>query len=278
MKAHRWLRDEADERLEGLFSDDPDEVHVSIRDLLESAEDDPEIEDLLAETLRSSLDKEHDDTQASVWIVLILGQIGTELSLPVLLAALSSSDEALAATAVRSLQLLGREALEAALERLEEDEDVEPSHFAAVCEVLEGVQLHDLPDVRARIEDCLIEHLRKSAATEAALLGNRLRTTETAALTLAHLGVAGARADVERVVAKTGGTNAFLLDAVEIMNEQPGGIPFRGGTTWENEFERTSAEGFADGGGNATDGPQHFDLEVEETSEERILRLRRRPS
>lgn len=277
MKPNRWLRDDADERLQGLFSEDPHEVHEAIRDLIELATSDSEIEELVVDTLQSSLDEENDDTQASLWLALILGEVGVESGLPVLLAALSSADESLAETAVTALRQLGRMAFEAGLARIEEDDDVAPAHFAALCEVLEGVQLHDdLPDIRARIEECLIEHLRRTIVVDdEPLVGNRLRTVETACLTLAHLGVGRARGEVDRISALTGGTNSFVLEAIEIMDEQPRGIPLRGGANWEQEFDRVTEGDWESGPGENPREP-NYELDIEDTGRERILRLKRR--
>lgn len=276
MKPIRWLKDEVDERLEGLFSDEPDDVRGTIRELVDQAQTDPEIEELLADTLQSALDQGNDDTMGSAWIGLILGEIGSEEGIAPLLGSISSDDEVLAANAIRALQRIGRPALEAILDRMEEDEEIDAAAFAAGAEVLEGVRLHDLPDLSQRIEDVFLEHLqhiRQILTPDITLSGHALRRLETASLTLARLGVAAAHDDIKHFAEEhCDGMNSFLQEALEILEEQPAGIPPRD-SSWETEFRYALGEHFA--ADEPEDSPSGLKVSTEQTADERIVRIRR---
>lgn len=286
MENDPWLRDDADPQLEGLFAEDPQVVGGAIRDLLDCASEDPEVEELLVETLQRSLDEENDDTLATSWLILMLGELRSGEALGPLILALSSDDETLVSGAVRALHKLGRPAFEAVLERLEEDPDIDAASYVAGTQVLEGVALHDAPDLRERVEDTLRGHLIATRTTVGAspappLSSETLQKTEAAALALAHLGHAAAGPEIEALLTEVCPGNAFVEEAKEILAERPEGTP-QSLPSWQTELR------WAFGGVGDDDDDYGFieaeqsevgpetDLTVSENPNERVVHVRLR--
>ena len=242
MEPIRWLREDVDERLEGLFGDDPELLRKTIQDILERSDVEPEIEELLLDTLEQGLEESNDETMGLTWICVLLGELGSHDAVGPLLQALVSNDEDFVGGATRALRRIGERAFEAALELID-DEDVSADCYVACVEVLEGVSLHEIPELRHRIEDTLLNHVRVITHRHShegdpdGGGGSGVRHLEAASLALARLGAQRARADVETALETVcDGSNAFLLEAVEIFEEQPEGIPCKSDSSWDTEY------------------------------------------
>lgn len=231
MTSDGWLRDSADERLQGLFSDDSEEVRVTVRDLIAEAFADPEVEELLVDTLEASLRDGNDDTSASAWMAVILGETRCVQAIGALVEAISGEDEMLAAAASRALRRIGQPAFAVLLDMLEGD-DLGSGLYVAVAECLEGLRLHDLGDERERAIALLTQRVLTPAEGREGLV-----RIEAAALALARLGEQDARTAIELAAERLGRTSSsFLHEALEILDAQPQGIPCASADPWDDEF------------------------------------------
>ncbi len=116
-----WLREMVEDELLGLFSQEKREVVKCARHLTTRAEHDSETQEMLLEAMRTSIIHQNDDTQASLWIALILGEIGDPMSLPVLFLGLGSEDESIQEASRNAILLVGPPAIEALMEEIEEE-------------------------------------------------------------------------------------------------------------------------------------------------------------
>ncbi|MCI0651104.1 MAG: HEAT repeat domain-containing protein [Planctomycetes bacterium] len=231
MEDNGWLREHADERLQGLFSEDGALVHRTVSDVIDEARLDPNLEEIVVDTFSESIAEGNDDTQASVWLAIILGELQSADAIEPLLDALRSDDESLLAGAVRALRRIGRPAFEALLGMIEEAE-IDCDLYIAVLAALEGVAMYDEAEIRDRLET----HLRWRVANPQKGRDG-IRAVEAAALALARLGVSDARANIQRTLINAcGGRNAFLTEALDIMDEHPRGLPCASSSTWDAEF------------------------------------------
>ncbi len=231
MKPTPWLREEADDRLQGLFAENLDTVHKAVRDLVERCLLDPEIEELLIETLQAAISQGNDETQASVWMTVVLGELESREAVPVLVQALSFHDEMVSMAAVHSLRRIGLPAFEALLEILD-GEGLNGDTFTAMAGVLRGVTLHDYPQILEQVESALLRYVIHPPQGR-----DGYRCMETAALTLARMGVARARQPIERVLKdRYDSVHAYLQEALDILEEHPQGIPCDRNDSWDGEF------------------------------------------
>ncbi len=289
MEPTEWLREQVDERLEGLFSEISELVIKTFNDLLTCAETDEEIEELLLEALETGIEHGNDETMGLIWICVLLGEMRCIGAIGPLQQALLVPDEDLVGGAIRALRRIGEPALEAVLEQVE-DESVSAECYAACVSTLEGVRLHDLPDLLDGIEHMLIRHVLSVSERlknqdpdpmdPERILG--IRHLESAALTLARLGSLGrlgsqrTREPIEAALKLLDGSNSFLLEALDIMEEQPEGIPCTSGGEWTEEY-RWALGGDLPGGDlqepdldELTESePPHFDTH-EDTHEPRL--------
>ena len=221
---------EIDERITGLFGNDP---FTSVAELTDAARSDVELESQLVDLLQASLDNPIDVSLGTAAVTLVLGEIGSREAIGPLIGALASEDEMVVAAAIRALRRVGEPALEAILELLDSpdlDEDV--AQF--VVESLEGVSMHDLPELRGQIESRLLRELLEP--------GVRPRRRESAALALSRLGAERARPVIERVLAaEFDGGNAYLIEALEIIEEHPDGLPSPARGPWQEDLRWADA-------------------------------------
>ena len=244
MESHGWLREDVDERLEGLFTENPSVIAVTVSDVIGEARDDPELEDILIETLNTALVEGNDETTGSAWCAVILGELPTDEGIAVLVLALTSEDEVVRAAAARALRRIGDPATEALLEVLNE-ETVGADLFAAAAECFHTGTTEAGTDLRERIEERM---MRELLAIPESLDRDPVRRMEVAGLTLACLGVARAREAIDRVMKREPlMNNSFLQEAIEILDEYPEGLPRPTALGWQEEF-RWVLEGGLPGG------------------------------
>ncbi len=237
MNASDSLRDDVDERLLGLFSEDPSLQRTIVSELIERAPTEPDLEEALVEALEMSLEHWNDDTQATLWIVVILGEISLERAVPVIYQALSTEDELYVAAAVRAFRRIGDAAFNMLLENLDAEKMTEDT-FSSAMRVLEGVRLHDVPGTREVIEQQLITFISQPKKGRRGEL-----CSEAAALTLAHIGCPQARDAIEHlhnVVYRR--SNSFLQEALDLIDDLPDGVPSEAELPWHEEF-RWALEG-----------------------------------
>lgn len=225
-----WCEGEVDGRIGALFGPEP---LAGIAELVAVAEADEEIESQLVEVLQASLDDPVDVTMGTAAVTLVLGEIGSHEAIGALIAALTSDDEMIVAAAIRALRRIGAPALEALLELLD-DPEIDADVAQSIVEALEGVTLHELADLRAEIEARLLQELLEP--------GLRSRRREAAALALARLGVRRSRPVIERISSEEFRQgNAFLLEAIELLEEHPDGLPCPAAGPWQEDLRWADA-------------------------------------
>ncbi|HLU47893.1 MAG TPA: hypothetical protein VK116_07405, partial [Planctomycetota bacterium] len=73
-----FLRERVDdEEIASLFTEDPAALERAVRHLIDRARDDSRMEAALIDTLEIAVDEECDETLASSWIAVILGEAGS---------------------------------------------------------------------------------------------------------------------------------------------------------------------------------------------------------
>ena len=217
-----WLREMVEEELEELFSPDKHTVQRSVQRILDRLPfDRAGLDADLIEALQISVDEHNDDTDASLWIALILGQAGITRAIPILIHCLGNTDddEMRQASGVALLKM-GPSGLEQLLAYLEEEE---PSIGLSVAayEILPGVTCLDDPELTARV----IEFLRERVELDAGRPG-AARLIEQAAAALARLGDRHAIASLEKLLSSESfANNGILEDALDMLQENEKGLP-----------------------------------------------------
>lgn len=216
-----WLREMADEEVTDLFESSPRSVQRTVQRLLERLNADADLAETLVDTLLESLEHDNDDTDATLWIILILGRAGIRGATTALVQALGHADsEEVQRVATISLLRLGESGIETLLDTLEEEEALPPPELSLAAYRLFG-QLGYLDDTQLhrRVIDFLRVRLELDAGLDEALL-----LQEQAALALAALG------DHESLPAlrelqegSGGGQNPALQDAIELLEENQDG-------------------------------------------------------
>ena len=116
------------------------------------------------------------------------------------------------------------------------DEDFDGDHFPSAVEVLEGVRTLDSPQTRESVEEHLLSYLYRPASED-----GHARRSEAAALTLARLGVRRSKEAIERLHNDVyQRRNSFLQEAIDLLDENPDGIPCRSEIAWGEEFRWSS--------------------------------------
>jgi hypothetical protein len=227
-----WLRETADEDLADLFSDDEDLLRAAVRRIVDEASEDTELEGRLIDLLETSVELSNDDTSASVWTALILGEIRSFDAVGVLLRILASDeDEELQDAARTALLRIGAPAVHALMRRIDDEED---SRLNAPGYRLLGAVgvLADEP-LRLGVRDFLetrLERERRAPATADAL--------DSLCLALARLGDRDRLSDLRRILEEDfSGRNPAIEDAIALLEENPDGtaiVPTY--TPWEERY------------------------------------------
>lgn len=157
-----WLRETADEELLGLFSETNEEVARTTHHLVARAQADDSILEKLVETLRISIVHQSDDSNASVWIALLLGEIRDPAALPVLLLGLGATDETVQEASADAILKMGPPAIEALMEQYEDEPSPE---FAETGYRIMGVTgSFEDEQIRERVMDFLAGHVQREVA------------------------------------------------------------------------------------------------------------------
>ena len=214
-----WLREMVEDELLGLFSDDAGEVKRTTRLLARRAADDATITDELIEALRTSIERGNDDTEASVWMALLLGEIADLQALPVLFLGLGCGDEAIQEAAGDALLKIGPPAVAALLEEFDEEPSAE---FAdAGYRLLGAVGSFEDAELREKVMDFLLEQVPREAVKPP-----RDRRIESLFQASALLGDRRMLEPMTRLLQEVfRGRNAAILDAREMLQENEKGAP-----------------------------------------------------
>jgi HEAT repeat protein len=233
MQEPAWLRELIDdEDLAGLFSDDQEEVKSTVRHLVDRAAADLDLEERIVDLLDTSLEHRNDDTSASIWAAVILGEIGSTRAIPILQRGLALEDDELLQDAIAvALLRIGPPALDALMQSA--DDDAGLPYRRAVYGVLGMVGALEDGGLTRRVADFFESRIAPE---------RRLEPSERA---IEELAQAASRTGERRLLgplremleADFGGQNGPLQDAIEWLDENPGGVAFVGAVApWEERY------------------------------------------
>ena len=227
-----WLSDMVENELQALFSEDRDEIARAVLHFLRASTHDPEIEEHLIELLELAMEHGNDDGTASVWAVVILGEMGTSRPIPFLQRALmAEGDEVLQDAARVALLRIGTSAIESLLTTIDEEGYAAFNRNAYSVLAMVGF-IHD--DVLSRrVIDFLQERLeieRRTEKSESAL--------EELIQAIARLGDRTQIEPIREILQSNfGGSNPAIQDSLEFLQENTDGVPIVTDLTpWEERY------------------------------------------
>lgn len=237
-----WLRDQVDdEEILELFTDNPEQLKHAIRSLIVRSREDLTTESLLIDILETAVDEGTDDSEASAWIAIILGEACSRSALGLLIRCLGNdSDELLQDTAGVALLRVGSPAVILVMDTVEEELGQQFNRaayrFLGETGVLEDEILNNR--VLQFLDERLDREYRASPG-ESAL--------EELATACGRLGHRKLMAPLKKLLARRyRGYNTALEDAISMLEENEAGVPFvptippweeRYGWLFENDLE-----------------------------------------
>lgn len=209
----------ADEDVLSLFEEDPDEVAGGVRRLVRRTENDADLVVQLSDLLAAALDEDCDDSQASIWLAVTLGESGSSLAVPVLLRTLTHPDETLQDAAFVALLRLGPPAISGAMEWVDEDFGLEFARQA--YRLLGETGLHQDPVLQERVTAYLEERWEMERAH------GDVRCVEALAEAFARLGHRSMLGEIEAVVDRRfHGSHPLIEDAAASLRDNEAGVAF----------------------------------------------------
>ncbi len=218
-----WLREMADEEVEDLFEENPQTLQRIVHRYLERLAIDDHLADDFIDTLLQSLEHHNDDTDATLWIILILGKAGIIQAIHPIIQALGDSEsEEIQRVANIALLMLGEPAVNALLDFLEEEEEQPAPELSLAAYKLFGhLGYLDDPQLHQRVIEFLRVRLELDGIRE-----QGLRLQEEAALALSLLGDLKAQEKIKELQQKLDQEhNPAFLDALEHLEENKNGAP-----------------------------------------------------
>src|SRR5262245_2170637 len=214
-----WLREMVDDDFLGLFSDLTEEVSRTTLLLAERAAGDPSVSERLIEALRTSILEHNDDTQASVWMALLLGEINEPAGTEVLIQGLGGDDETLQEAAGDALLKMGPPAIDALMDELEDDPGTQLAE--AGYRLLGNVGSLSDQGLLERARNFLADQVEREVAKPA-----EERRLESLFQASALLGDRRMLEVMDRVQRENfGGHNASIRDSREMLSENTTGTP-----------------------------------------------------
>jgi hypothetical protein len=227
-----WLREMAPPELLVLFSEEEEAVRDAVRDLIQRARQDPDLESQLVDLLDASVEHQNDDTSASLWISVILGECGSEEAIQTLLRALAlDADEVLQDAAGVALLRTGATAMESLMDCLEDDASV--TLRRAGYGLLGLVGALDDDGLTRRVEDFLEERVRREGAQP-----HQDSALEETCQAVAQLGSVGLTDLLKTVLTEAFPRgNVAIEDAIAHLEENENATPFVGTLLpWEERY------------------------------------------
>ncbi|MBI4602935.1 MAG: hypothetical protein HY721_13340, partial [Planctomycetes bacterium] len=227
-----WLRDMLDDDLKPLFSEDEGALKKTVRAFIAEVPDDPGLERRLIDLLETALELGNDDSSASVFTAIILGEARSRRALGALGRCLASdADEMLQDAAKVALLRMGEPAIVALMEEMEEEES--PALNRAGYGLLGMAGLLQDGAVEARVKDFLegrIEAERRRPPAESAI--------EELFRACAQLGDRRQLGAMRKVLAEDyRGRHPGIQDACEQLEENAGGVAFVSNLApWEERY------------------------------------------
>lgn len=233
MKESPWLREMVEEEeFHVLFSADEGTLQQGMRDLLPRLQQDTFLQESLVDLLETALDLRNDDTDATIWATVLLGESQAQGATSTLCRALAFvEDEQLQDAAAVSLVRLGVDALEQLMEVLRESESVDFRRLAYTALGWSGV-----------LEDTGFTERVGAFLAEQVEVERYLPLEESAVeglfQAIAELGRVDQLETLKEVL-ELGllGTNFAMTDAIARLEENADGTPFVGTRPpWEDRY------------------------------------------
>ena len=225
-----WLREMVDDDLLVLFVDDDEEIARAVRHFMELAQEKTAVEEQLIDLVEISLEHLNDDSSASMWAIVILGEIGSVRAIPVLRHALLA-DEVLQDTAQIALLRIGSPAVEAIMDAIDEDENPRLNRAAYPLLGMIGVLEDDLMSDRvANFLQARVPVERRSDREDSAL--------EELFQAIARIGDRRQLETMKEILSEDfSDNNPALQDAIELLEENIAGVAIGASTPpWEERY------------------------------------------
>jgi hypothetical protein len=227
-----WLREMVEPALLPLFSQDEQVVEKAVRNLIHLVHDDSQLEMALVELVETSVEHRNDDTLASTWATVVLGECRSTLAMSPLLRALALEDEELLQDFAKTALLrIGVPALEVVMEVIDDGAGV--AFRRSAYDLLGMVGVLDDDFFCRRVEEFLETRLpterhtpREECAIEQLFLAN------------AQLGCIR-HIDAMKAILQEDydGEHATLEDAIGRLEDNSDGVPFVGTQApWEERY------------------------------------------
>ncbi len=216
------LKDLLDEpELLCLFTEDRQQLKEAVRDLVNRALEDGDIQGRLVDALELAIDENLGEEEAVLWIIAILAESRSQGAIHTLLRSFAlEEEESLSQASGIALLRIGVPALEALMEWVDEEPglDLRRQTYSLLgdCGIIEEQEY--LEEIREFLRARIARELTKPAG-EGAL--------EEAATASARLGDHGFLDMLRRIFRENyGGMNPSLQDAIELLEENPEAVPF----------------------------------------------------
>ena len=225
-----WLREMIDDEFAVLFSDDDEEIARGVRHFVEVARANDAVEARLIDLLDTSFEHSNDDSNASIWAAVILGEIGSVRAISVLRRGLLA-DEVTQDTVQVALLRIGFPAIESMMDSIDEEENPQLNRVAYPLLGMVGVLEDDFMSER------VANFLQARIAVE------RRATKEDSALEQLFQAIARAgdrrQLDTMKEIfhSQYAGNNPALQDAIELLEENVDGVAIGASTPpWEERY------------------------------------------
>ena len=217
------FRDLVDEpELLALLSDDKQELVGAVRALVDRCLEDGEFQGRLADTVETAIEEGCGEEQAVLWIVAALAETRSQAAIHTLLRsfAMEEEEESLSGAAGIALLRIGVPAIEALMEWIDEEPGVDlrklTYRLLGDCGVL---------DEQGYIQD--VKEFLRSRVLREQLRDPGDRALEDAAAASARLGDVDFLDKLREIFTQSfEGRNASLQDSIELLEENPDGVPF----------------------------------------------------
>ncbi len=225
-----WLREMVDDDLLVLFVDDDEEIARAVRHFITLAGERDAVEGQLIDLLEMSLEHLNDESSASMWAIVILGEIGSVRAIPVLRHALLA-DEVLQDSAQIALLRIGSPAVEAVMDAIDEDENPRLNRAAYPVLGMIGVLEDNLMSERvAGFLQARVPVERRSEREDSAL--------EELFQAIARIGDRRQLESMKEILREEfSENNPALQDAIELLEENIAGVAIGASTPpWEERY------------------------------------------
>ena len=215
-----------------LFTEDREEIAHAVRGLVDRALEDGDFQGLLADALETAVDENLGEDEAVLWIVAVLAEVRSQAAIHTLLRSFAMEDEeSLSHACGIALLRIGVPALEALMEWIDEEPGLglrrQTYRLLGDCGVLE--EKNYVKDVREFLRERITRELSRPIAE---------RAVEEAAAASARLGDYGHLDELRGIFMEDyAGVNPSLQDSIELLEENPEGVPFVPSITpWEESY------------------------------------------